>query len=157
MCTGNLCRSPIAEGILRDRLDRVGIAHASVSSAGIWATERTPIVDYAELVARSHGVDLSQHLSRKLNVDLIERSDLILVMEEVHRDMIRKNYPSAFKRTYVIKSFGPRASGGEVADPMGAGLEIFHTCFEELKFEIDRIFPEIKKRIARKHSVFSFL
>lgn len=157
VCTGNLCRSPMAEGILRDMLDQAGIAHVSVSSAGTWATDGTPVADYAELVARSHGVDISLHRARKWNADIIDEADLILVMEDAQADSIRKNYPSASGRLFAIKEFGPDAPGGEVEDPMSSGLEVYQTCYEELRFELDRIFPEIRKRIARKRSVFSFL
>lgn len=147
----------MAEGILREMLDRSGIAYVSVASAGTWATDGTPAASYAELVARSHGVDLSMHSARKLNVKLVDEADMILVMEDAHADSIRKNYPSAGGRLFLIKEFGSRAPGGEIADPMGADLEVFQTCYEELHFEMERIFPEIRKRIARKRSLFSFL
>jgi len=157
VCTGNLCRSPIAEGILREMLDQAGIAHVSVSSGGTWATDGRPVEENAEWVARSQGVDLSLHRARKLNVNLIDEADLILVMEDAHVDSVRKNYPSASDRLFIIKEFGPRAPGGKVADPMGASLEVFQTCYDELKFELNRIFPEIQKRIAGKRSLLSFL
>ena len=147
----------MAEGILREKLDREEIANVTVSSAGIWATNGMPAVDNARLVARSHDVDLSWHHARKLNMNLIDEADLILVMEEAHVDSVRKNYPSAADRLFMIKAFGPKAGGGEVADPMGSGLEIFETCYDELDYEICRIFPAIQKRISKKRSVFPFL
>ncbi|MFO7891799.1 MAG: low molecular weight protein arginine phosphatase [bacterium] len=145
VCTGNSCRSPMAEGILRDYLKRNKIENFEVASAGIMAPSGLPASNYSLMVSVENGIDLSSHRSQLIDRDLIESSDLILVMEESHKKFIAKFFPFSKDRVYLLKNFGENAKGGEVADPMGYELEIYRRCYKELKKEIYRIILELIK------------
>lgn len=157
VCTGNVCRSPMAEVLLREALQDEGIPHVTVSSAGIFGLEGNEACMNVQIVAKAGGLDLSLHRGQRLTSEMVHEADLILVMEKSQKKSIIANWPSASQKTAVIKSFGPGAPGGEVADPIGRDLEFTETCFEELKVEIDRILPEIKNRAHGKRSLFSLL
>jgi protein-tyrosine-phosphatase len=85
VCTGNTCRSPLAEALLRHELDQRNVEGIDVSSAGTGAWDGAPASEGAYLVALEHGLDLSAHRARLLTRDLVRQSDLILTMGPHHR------------------------------------------------------------------------
>jgi protein-tyrosine-phosphatase len=148
VCTGNLCRSPIAEGILRARLAAEGVTGVEVVSAGILAAEGFEAEPLAEIVCRHAGVDISGHRSHRATWTMCEEADLILTMEKVHSLFIR-NLDSAFRvKTHLLRSFGNSGHGqeSEITDPMGLDLDAYETCYETLAAEIDRILPVLVER-----------
>ena len=145
VCTGNCCRRPMAERILRDYLQRNKIDNIEVSSAGIMAPSGLPAANYSLMVSVENGIDLSSHRSRLINRDIIEFSDLILVMEESNKKFITKFFPFSKDKVYLLKNFGENTKGGEIADPMGFELDNYRICYKELKKEIYRIILELIK------------
>src|SRR5215210_4001197 len=85
VCTGNTCRSPMAEALLRDALASRGADQITVSSAGTGAWEGAPASEGAYLVGLEQGLDLSAHRARLLTPDLVRSADLILAMSGQHR------------------------------------------------------------------------
>lgn len=121
VCTGNICRSPIAEALLADRLDRLGVP-ARVRSAGMLG-EGVPAPLDAVLAAASLGVDTSGHYSRELAADDLATQDLILAMAREHLRHAVLLAPDVWPRTFTLKELvrrgsemGPRAPGEELAD-----------------------------------------
>ena len=157
VCTGNICRSPVAEYILRERVQEGGIPHVEVSSAGVMGLEGSEACTNAQLVAKANGLDLSFFRGRRLSSEIVNQADLLIVMEKSQARAIKRNWPTQAGKVVVLKSFGPKAPGGEVADPIGRGLDFFESCYEELDVEVNRILPEIERRVRGKGSVFSFL
>ena len=147
----------MAEVLLREALQEEDIPHVTVSSAGIFGLEGNEACTNVQLVTKADGLDLSFHRGQRLTSEMVHEADLILVMEKSQKKSILANWPSASQKTFALKAFGPGAPGGEVADPIGRDLEFTETCFEELKVEIARILPEIKKRAQGKRSLFSLL
>jgi protein-tyrosine phosphatase len=88
VCTGNICRSPMAEGILRARLSPRAAEFATVASAGVAAAPGLRASSHSVTVARENDIDIAAHRSRPLTPFLIRTTDLILVMEEHHRDAV---------------------------------------------------------------------
>jgi protein-tyrosine-phosphatase len=158
VCTGNTCRSPMAEGLLKHILDKKGVDNVEVKSAGIFGLHFYPASTFAVEAVKSRGGDLSQHRSRALNRDMIEKSDLILVMSPEHREHISRQYPHALNKTYLLKSFpaGRSASNGDekqgvlsIEDPIGGSPEDYQRSCLEIEEQINRILPEILRRAGK--------
>src|SRR5438477_7908916 len=104
VCTGNICRSPIAEGFLREELTRRLRDDApEVISAGTAGWEGSPATPDAEESAAERGVDISAHVARRISIADIERADLILCMAAEHREDVLKAVPHASERTFTLK------------------------------------------------------
>jgi protein-tyrosine-phosphatase len=111
-----------------------------VASAGIAAHPGMPASSLAiELLAR-HGIDLSGHRSRCLTREEIDRARLIVVMTEMHRDVIGQRFPGALKQVQVLTAFGPRSGGlRDIEDPMGGSLSAYQRTYDE----IDALLPDL--------------
>jgi low molecular weight protein-tyrosine phosphatase len=104
VCSGNICRSPVAEGLLRRALERrLGQDAPSVSSAGTIAIDGAAASDGSVVAARELGIDISAHRARLLTADLIAEADLCLCMAGEHRDEIAGLVPHAADRAFTLK------------------------------------------------------
>jgi protein-tyrosine phosphatase len=104
VCTGNICRSPIAEGYLRSALEaRFGDEAPTVASAGTIGWEGSPADPGSVAAAAAHGVDISGHRGRRLVLQHLEESALVLAMAAGHRDAVAANAPDAASRTFTLK------------------------------------------------------
>jgi len=134
VCTGNTCRSPMAEGILRSMLRQRGEIEIEVSSAGIGGLNNYPAAQFAIESARHWDVDISDHRARNIDREMIRRADLILAMSPEHVEYILRLDSSAAAKTYLIKAFPKPYSPGQegVDDPIGGLLEQYNKTFLEL-------------------------
>lgn len=130
VCTGNICRSPIAEALLVRALQERGLDAISVSSAGTGAWDGAPASEGAYLVGLERGLDLSGHRARLLTRELVDQSDLILTMARHHR--ARVDELGGEGKVFVLGEYaGREADAAEVSDPFGGDLEIYrNTCVE---------------------------
>ena len=104
VCSGNICRSPVAEGLLRRALHRrFGERAPTVSSAGTIAMDGNAISDGSVLAAGERGVDIARHRARLLTAPLISGADLCLCMAAEHRDEIAELVPEAADRAFTLK------------------------------------------------------
>jgi len=104
VCSGNICRSPMAEGLLQRALDRrLDGAAPAVGSAGTIAIDGAPAMPESIEAARERGVDIRAHAARLLTPALIDDADLILTMAAEHRDAVRRLVPGAVPRTFTLK------------------------------------------------------
>jgi protein-tyrosine phosphatase len=103
VCTGNICRSPMAEELLRHHLETHGIASIRVESAGVQAWNGNEAMPEAVQALREVGLDISTHLSRALDQAMLEHADLILAMAVGHRDFVAQFDREAFARTFTLK------------------------------------------------------
>ena len=128
VCTGNSCRSPMAEGWLNPRLAGKGW---TAESAGVAAWGGAPPTPEAVEAMWEIGVDISAHRSRKLTVGAVAEATMILAMAESHRREIVQAYPEAAGKTFLLNSFGP-GPARDVADPMGFSVEVYRRTRDEL-------------------------
>jgi protein-tyrosine phosphatase len=104
ICTGNVCRSPIAEGSLRASLvDRFGSGAPLVSSAGTTGWEGSAAMPESVRAARELGIDISDHRARELLADHVERADLVIGMAREHVHVVARSLPVAAARTFTLK------------------------------------------------------
>jgi glycine hydroxymethyltransferase len=129
VCTGNICRSPMAEYYLKHSLGRK--TKWDVISSGTGACFGLHASDYAVDVMKEVGIDISAHVSRPLNIDLVSTADLIIVMAQHHAEFIRHKFTQYREKVFLLKSFGPDGHG-DVDDPMGGSREQYRHVREEI-------------------------
>jgi protein-tyrosine phosphatase len=169
VCTGNLCRSPMVEALLRRHIDERGVG-AQVASAGL-VTENQPATDSAARVMADHGLDLEGHRSRRLTPDLVRSADLVLAMTREHVREAAVLVPECFERCFTLKELvrrgravGRRSAdepvdlwlarvhagrtptmhlgadpGDDVADPMGHRMAVYERTADELAELVDQL------------------
>jgi protein-tyrosine-phosphatase len=152
VCTGNTCRSPMAEGILKKRLADAGYKDVHVLSAGIGTLDGYPATPTGVNTAQKHGIDISEHHSRRLTGKLFKEVDLVFALADNHYEFMR-NFPDADKKLFMVKGF-PRQELADkehsVDDPLGGTLEEYEATFQEIEREIVRSLPDILRRIDHK-------
>jgi protein-tyrosine-phosphatase len=132
LCSGNTCRSPLAEGILRRLLAERGITGIDVSSAGTTALEGAPASEGSYLVALEHGLDLSSHRAQVLIPALARDADLILTMGHSHCQ--RAIEVGGGDRVRLLGEYVGRSGlAAEVADPFGGELEDYRATYARLE------------------------
>lgn len=144
ICTGNSCRSIMAEGLMKKYLNELGKDYIEVRSAGISALAGFPPTEETIDVMKKEGVDVSSFKSLRAGEDLIKNSDLILVMEDMHKDFITRIVPEAASKTYLLKEFladedKAYSENHNIPDPIGKPLEYYKLSFQLIKDQIERI------------------
>ena len=152
VCTGNICRSPLAAVMLDRALTQRNVRDVEVKSAGSGAWDGAPASEGAYLVALENGLDLSEHRAQLLTRDLVEGSDLILTMARHHR--ARVDELGGQGRVSVLGEYvGKQADDAEVSDPFGGDLEIYRDTYTQLEGFIaaaaDRLVREREKEEQR--------
>ncbi|MCA1708762.1 MAG: hypothetical protein LC808_37975 [Actinobacteria bacterium] len=122
ICTGNLCRSPMAEGVFRELVTRRG-CDIEVASAGTWAYWGNPATEEAVEVLRQRGIELSGHQSRGVDPQELKEADLIVGMTSVHRREILEIAPEVEGKLVLMKELVELAIEGDLPDSSAARLE----------------------------------
>jgi protein-tyrosine-phosphatase len=142
VCTGNSCRSPMAEAFLKNCLKPK--EEFEIISAGISAVDGFPPTKETIEVMAEEGIDISRNLSRPFFVFLAKAADLILVMSDLHRDFILKKMPEAKDKIYLYKEFARSVDAAiEIADPIGQPLTFYRKIRDEIKDASVRIAQRI--------------
>ncbi len=129
VCTGNVCRSPIAEYLLKKHLN--GAGRWVVGSAGTCALENQPPTPAAVAVMAEHGIDISGHRSRPLTRQLVEQARVIVAMTAAHARAVSLLYPPAVEKTFVIGSFDD-SRDEDIEDPIGLSDEAYRRVRDKI-------------------------
>ena len=142
ICTGNTCRSPMAEAIARKIAIERGLQDVEVASAGTSAWDGAPASDGALLVGMERNMDLSNHRAQSLTRELVRQADLILAMGPHHLERIEALGGGG--RAFLVAEFASHgASARPISDPIGAELEVYRATADELEEEIRRVMDRI--------------
>ena len=126
VCTGNICRSPMAEAVLKDRLRATP---KRVASAGIGALIGYPADPLACEVMTEHGHDLAEHRARQVNAALLAAADLVLALDEGHRRWMVEQFPQFRGRIFKL---GKWRGDRDVADPYRLPREAFDQAYRDI-------------------------
>ena len=135
VCTGNICRSPMAECMLHNSLGPD--SGWNVSSAGIAAYNGMPATREAGVVLAKEGIDLSNHASRLLTEQIIEDATVVVAMASVHVAELRIMRSDAMAKVFLMRSFDREATSPDVDDPIGMSVE----AYVRVKNELDNAMP----------------
>ncbi|MFZ9035764.1 MAG: low molecular weight protein-tyrosine-phosphatase [Francisellaceae bacterium] len=130
VCVGNICRSPVACGLFKDRL-----RHIEFESAGLSALTGQPASPFSMQYVLKHGIDLSSHIARQLDETQLKLSDLILVMEEEHIAAITTRFPFTQGKVYLL---GHWENKKEVYDPYGKDKKAYERMVEEIYTSVEQ-------------------
>jgi protein-tyrosine phosphatase len=144
VCTGNTCRSPLAEVLACAELERRGWHHVRIGSAGIAAHEGDAASEYAVEVARRRGLDIAEHRSRSLTPELVDWADLVLGMSPSHLWAVEQL--GGEDRATLLSDFAAGHEGGAHAIPDPFGLDA--AAYEETIGELDRLIRAALDRLA---------
>lgn len=132
VCTGNMCRSPMAEVLLKNRLQREGKDSLyRVSSAGTWTTEGRAASSLAIEAMEELGLDLSAHRTHLLTLEDVHEASLILVMAQDHKEALLAEFPEAGYKTHLLSELAGRRY--DIFDPYGSdSLDLYRQCAKEI-------------------------
>lgn len=152
VCTGNTCRSSMAEGIFKFLLKESDIENINVSSAGIGAVEGEAANEKAIMALIKKGIDIRTHKARRLTREIIRESDLILTMTNEHKKVIVKFFPEYHKKIYTLKEYAhivnnENISGRnlDIADPFGLDYNVYEKAAEEIEEQLKKIIKSFNR------------
>ncbi len=155
ICTGNTCRSPMAEVALRALLSPELEAQVEVASAGTGAGEGAPATSLAIATVASHGLHLEGHRARALTPRLVREADLILAMEPRHVEWAQSLAPDSRDRIHLVTDQGAEGGVAEagIRDPLGGTAEEYADTFHLIRSHLLRWVPLIRGEIERREGV----
>jgi protein-tyrosine-phosphatase len=143
VCSGNICRSPMAEAIARQRFAQAGLP-ASFLSMGTLGIYGHPASEFAIAACGERGLDLSEHASQGLSLGLLHQADAVLVMERKHRTLLRERAPE-LKRVRLLSELDPQGGPPDIDDPIGGTRSDYEVCLARLGRAIDGLIEQVKR------------
>ena len=147
VCTGNTCRSAMAEAAARKQIADFPEQYGdiTVTSAGVLCAGQTPASSNAILAATQNGCDMSAHTAKQVTEELLEQADFVFAMTRGHKQMLARMAPQYGDKLFLLNAFAegsPDAS--DVPDPYGGSLEEYLQCFAVLQKSVAQILDKLK-------------
>ncbi|WP_240376173.1 low molecular weight protein arginine phosphatase [Bacillus piscicola] len=140
VCTGNTCRSPLAEALLLAKAK--GKTDIKAKSAGLFTTDGMPASQGTIEVLRERELELN-HTSSTLTKELVHWADVVLTMTKNHLEMTAQQFPEAADKMFTIKEFALDSPDGDVMDPFGGTVDTYRATAHELEQLIDAVLEKI--------------
>ena len=152
VCTGNICRSPMAEGLLKHALagQEGPLQSLKVISAGVSTRNGEPVSENAVITLKKAGIDISNHRSRSITQEMIDKAAVVFGMTESHRSIIQLKASPAPKHLYLFREFLPEDSDLEICDPYGGPLSAYETSRDEMVEAIPSLIAFLKTLVPQK-------
>jgi protein-tyrosine-phosphatase len=148
VCTANIARSPMAEALLRAKVEKDDQGSAvgedwRIESAGVWALPGRSAAANTQLVLKERGIDVSEHHSRPISGNLIKKYNLILTMERGQKEALRAAFPDQAGKIFLLSEMVEVIE--DVVDPMGGTEVDFEDTAREITWMLDEGFDRIRK------------
>ncbi len=141
VCTANMCRSPMAMGLLTNKVS--ASPEWRIESAGTWSYEGQPVVENTRQVLEARGITITGFRSRTVHLDLLRQFNLILTMEAGHKEALEIEFPSIANRVYLLSEMV--GEHNDIPDPIGQPIDEFEKLAGELEQMIDQGFERIQE------------
>ena len=141
ICSANICRSPMAMGLLRSMVEDSS-DQWKIESSGVWDLEDQPAALNTQLVLEERGIDLNDHVSRTVTGTILSEFNLVLVMEDNHKEVLKLAFPEYTNHIYMLSEMVGKIFN--IVDPIGRSL----ADFEETALEMERILTEGFEKIS---------
>lgn len=142
VCTGNTCRSPMAEALLKARAE----GKIEVKSAGLFAFPGSEASEGTKTVLKEKGIEL-EHKSQTLGQGLLDWATLILTMTQSHKDSILSHYPHAEAKVFTIKEYTENDEvNSDVIDPFGSSVEQYRETAKELERLVEKLIKKVSSQ-----------
>lgn len=153
VCSGNSCRSPMAEGLMKIKVPEKYRERVVVSSAGTLGINGQHATDLAIQAAGELGADISRHRSQGLREELVRRADVIFAMAREHKDYLEREFPQVRDNMFLLKTFDRppnEIAVDSIDDPIGASLSVYRQCAQIIDSELNRILPRLLQLMKEK-------
>ncbi|MHC9540872.1 MAG: low molecular weight protein arginine phosphatase [Vulcanimicrobiota bacterium] len=151
VCTGNQCRSPMAEAMFKHMLKERKIGNEKeihIESCGTGGFIGCPATGEAIEVMREHGVDLSRHISRGVSEEILAGADIVFAMAKHHENLLTMMYPQYSTKTHLLKQYIRLHGSGspdteydlEIHDPIGKDITVYREVYNQLRLAFEELF-----------------
>lgn len=132
LCTGNICRSPVAEHLVRKEMNRLAPRAPKVISAGLMDIGDQPVVPELIEIGNDFGIDMKDHRSSAVERWMLEEANIIFVMETLHKERMEIEYPEFLPKVFLLSIFDFEINGINIKDPLGTAFFVYRHCFTRI-------------------------